>query len=262
MHERRFLAAALFAACVLCSGGTVAAQALTVAAAADLQAVLPAVAERFERETGRKVALTFGSSGNFFSQIRNGAPFDLFFSADIDYPRRLEAAGLTESGSLYEYATGRIVLWSRKDAGVDLRRGLQALDDSRVRKIAIANPEHAPYGRAAVAALQHQQLYERVRSKLVLGESISQAAQFVQSGNAEAGIIALSLALAPALRDSGSYFEIPASFYPAIAQGAVMLRASGNKDAARQFMSFLKRPEIAHLMQQFGFRVPQSAAGR
>jgi molybdate transport system substrate-binding protein len=262
--SKRCLAVALVVplAALPARGATPAAQAVTVAAAADLQSVLPDVVERFERETGRKVALTFGSSGNFFSQIQNGAPFDLFFSADIDYPRRLEAAGLAESGSLYEYATGRIVVWSRKDSGIELRRGLQVLADSRVRRVAIANPEHAPYGRAAVAALQHENLYDRVRSKLVLGENISQAAQFVQSGNSEAGIIALSLALAPALRTSGDYFEIPASFYPAIEQAAVMLRASRNKDAARQFVAFLRRPEIVRLLQDFGFAVSQHAAGR
>jgi molybdate transport system substrate-binding protein len=262
--SKRCLAVALVVplAALPARGATPAAQAVTVAAAADLQSVLPDVVERFERETGRKVALTFGSSGNFFSQIQNGAPFDLFFSADIDYPRRLEAAGLAESGSLYEYATGRIVVWSRKDSGIELRRGLQVLADSRVRRVAIANPEHAPYGRAAVAALQHEKLYDRVRSKLVLGENISQAAQFVQSGNSEAGIIALSLALAPALRTSGDYFEIPASFYPAIEQAAVMLRASRNKDAARQFVAFLRRPEIVRLLQDFGFAVSQHAAGR
>jgi molybdate transport system substrate-binding protein len=261
--SKRCLAVALVVplAALPARGATPAAQAVTVAAAADLQSVLPDVVERFERETGRKVALTFGSSGNFFSQIQNGAPFDLFFSADIDYPRRLEAAGLAESGSLYEYATGRIVVWSRKDSGIELRRGLQVLADSRVRRVAIANPEHAPYGRAAVAALQHEKLYDRVRSKLVLGENISQAAQFVQSGNSEAGIIALSLALAPALRTSGDYFEIPASFYPAIEQAAVMLRASRNKDAARQFVAFLRRPEIVRLLQDSGFTVSQ-AAGR
>jgi molybdate transport system substrate-binding protein len=262
--SKRCLAVALVVplAALPARGATPAAQAVTVAAAADLQSVLPDVVERFERETGRKVALTFGSSGNFFSQIQNGAPFDLFFSADIDYPRRLEAAGLAESGSLYEYAAGRIVVWSRKDSGIELRRGLQVLADSRVRRVAIANPEHAPYGRAAVAALQHENLYDRVRSKLVLGENISQAAQFVQSGNSEAGISALSLALAPALRTSGDYFEIPASFYPAIEQAAVMLRASRNKDAARQFVAFLRRPEIVRLLQDFGFAVSQHAAGR
>src|SRR5206468_9754557 len=163
------------------------AQGLTVAAASDLQSALPAIASRFENATGQPVRLTFGSSGNFFAQIQNGAPFDLFLSADIDYPRRLASSGLAERGSLREYAVGRVVLWTRTDSGVDVKRGLAVLEDSRVRRIAIANPEHAPYGRAAVAALRHEGLYDRVRDKFVLGENISQAAQFADSGSADVG---------------------------------------------------------------------------
>src|SRR5262245_34559913 len=129
-------------------------QGLTVAAASDLQAALPAITSQFEKETGQRVRVTFGSSGNFFAQIQNGAPFDVFLSADIDYPKRLEAAGQAERGTLYEYATGRIVLWTRKDSGIDVTRGLAVLADERIRRIAVANPQHAPYGRAAVAALR------------------------------------------------------------------------------------------------------------
>jgi molybdate transport system substrate-binding protein len=236
------------------------APALTLAAASDLQSVLPALASRFERETSRRVTLTFGSSGNFFSQIQNGAPFDLFFSADVDYPRRLEAAGLAEPGTLQPYAIGRLVLYASKASGLDLGRGLAVLTDARVRRIAIANPEHAPYGRAAVAALTHERLYDQVRSKLVLGENISQAAQFVQSGNAQAGLLALSLALGPALRASGTYVDVPASFYPSIEQAAVMLKASSRKDTARQFLAFLGRPEIGQILNDAGFLPPRPAA--
>ena len=234
---------------------TASAQELTIAAASDLQAVFPALADRFERETGRRVLVTFGSSGNFFSQIQNGAPFDLFFSADIDYPRRLDGAGLGEAGSLREYATGRLVVWARRDSGVDVRQGLRALSGSNVRRVAIANPEHAPYGRAAVAALQHERLYDSVRGKLVLGENIAQAAQFVASGNAQAGIIALSLALSPGLKDQGSYADIPEAFHPPLQQAAIIVRASRNKDAARQFMAFLGRPATIALLEASGFRV-------
>jgi molybdate transport system substrate-binding protein len=229
------------------------AQPLTIAAASDLQPVFPEIVSRFEQESGRKVTLTFGSSGNFFTQIQNGAPFDLFFSADVDYPRRLEAEHLAEPGTLYEYGKGKIVIWTRNDSGVDPRRGLSGLLDPAVRKIAVANPELAPYGRAAVAALQHEQLYDKVRPKLVVGENISQAAQFVQSGNAEAGILALSLALTPALEHSGTYYEIPAALYPSIEQGAIILKSSANKELARRFLALLKRPDIKTLMQQFGF---------
>jgi molybdate transport system substrate-binding protein len=234
-------------------------QGLTVAAAADLQSVFPTVAAQFEKETGRHVTVTFGSSGNFFAQIQNGAPFDLFFSADIDYPKRLDSASLVEPDTLYEYATGKIVLWTRKDSGIDPGRGLQVLRDANVRRIAIANPEHAPYGRAALAALRHEQLYDAVQPKIVLGENISQTAQFVQSGNAEVGIIALSLALAPAAKELGSYAEIPASFYPPIQQAAVILKSSPNKALAREFLAFLKRGDVVQTMRSFGFAVPEAA---
>jgi molybdate transport system substrate-binding protein len=253
--QNKILLAGLVAS-ILAVGGSAHAQPLAVAAASDLQAVLPTIAARFEQQTGVSVRLTLGSSGNFFSQLQNGAPFDLFLSADLDYPERLIAGGLGLRDSLYEYATGRIVVWARKDTGLDLRRGVRALTDARVRRIAIANPEHAPYGRAAVAALQHERLYEAVKSKFVLGENISQAAQFVQSGNAEAGILALSLALAPAFQGSGVYVEIPATFHPPIRQGAVVMGASRHQAAARQFLEFLKRPDILQLMRDFGFGRP------
>jgi molybdate transport system substrate-binding protein len=229
------------------------ARSLTIAAASDLQSVFPEIVSRFEHESGWKVTLTFGSSGNFFTQIENGAPFDLYFSADVDYPKRLDAEHLAEPGSLYEYAKGKIVIWARSDSGVDPRKGLSVLLDPTVKKIAVANPEHAPYGRAAVAALQHEQLYDKVRPKLVVGENISQAAQFVQSGNAEAGILALSLALTPALKQAGSYYEIPGRFYPPIEQGAIILKSSANKDVAQRFLTSMKRSDIKALMERFGF---------
>jgi molybdate transport system substrate-binding protein len=252
--------AALVAGAVTALSGRVATHAsppLAVAAAADLQSALPPIAAEFERETGHHATLTFGSSGNFYTQIQNGAPFDVFFSADIDYPRRLEAAGLAEPGSLYEYATGRLVLWVRTDSALDVRRGLALLADASVHRIAVANPAHAPYGRAAVAALQHAGLYEITRTKLVLGENISQAAQFAQSGTAEAGIIALSLALAPGMKAVGRYEEIAAGSYPPIAQGAVVIRASKQKALARQLVDYLKTPAAKSQLESFGF-----AAGR
>jgi len=239
------------------TAASAAAQTLTVAAASDLQSALPAIASRFEKDTGRKVTLTFGSSGNFFTQIQNGAPFDVFLSADIDYPQRLEASGQAERGSLYEYATGRLVLWTRRDSGIDVRRGLTVLGEEPVRRIAIANPEHAPYGRAAVATLRHEGLYERVQGKFVLGENISQAAQFAQSGAADVGLLALSVALSPALKNSGTYFDIPESWYPPIEQAAVVLTSSRQRDLARRFIDYLKTPESARILQSFGFAVPQ-----
>jgi molybdate transport system substrate-binding protein len=246
---------------VLFTAAGAAAQPLRVAAASDLQAALPEIAAQFEKDTGHAVTLTFGSSGNFFTQLQNGAPFDVFLSADIDYPRQLERDGQAEQGSLYEYATGRIVLWTRNESAIDLKRGLAALADPAVRKVAIANPDHAPYGRAAVAALRHAGVYDRVQAKLVRGENISQAAQFVQSGNADAGIIALSLAMAPALKTAGRYVDIAESAYPPIEQAAVVIAASRQKPIARQFVAFLKQPASIRTLQSFGFAVP-AATGR
>jgi len=232
---------------------------IAVAAASDLQAVFPELLSRFERDTGVNVTASFGSSGNFFAQIQNGAPFDVFFSADIDHPRQLVASGRAEADSLYEYATGRIVLWTRKDTGIDVRQGLKVLQDARVRRIAIANPRHAPYGRAAVAALRHETVYDAVQGKLVMGENISQTAQLVDSGNADVGIIALSLALGPALRGSGTYVEIPATAHPPIEQAAVVLTASRSQETARELVTYLRRPAIRELLQRFGFAVPHAA---
>jgi molybdate transport system substrate-binding protein len=229
------------------------AQDLTVAAASDLQGALPQVAQRFEQQTGRRVRLTFGSSGNFFSQIQNGAPFDVYFSADVDYPRRLEQAGLAEPGTVRPYARGRLVLWTAKTSGLDVSRGMEVLLDPQVRRIAIANPEHAPYGRAAVAAMRAAGIYDRVFSKLVLGENISQAGQFAQSGNAQVGVIAMSIARTPALTAAGAFADVPASLYPPIEQAAVIVRASGHKAAAREFLAYFDRPEVAALMAEYGF---------
>jgi molybdate transport system substrate-binding protein len=238
----------------------VAARTLTVAAASDLQAALPPLIARFERDANAKVTVSFGSSGNFFAQIQNGAPYDLYLSADIDYPRQLIASGHAEGATLYRYAVGRIVLWTRKQSGIDVTRGLQVLTDARVKRIAIANPKFAPYGRAAEAALRQGALYEKVQSKLVLGDNISQTAQLVDSGNADVGIIALSLALGPALRASGTYAEIPASAHPPIEQAAVVISASKNKALARELLAYIQRPDVAELLHGFGFTVPQRQA--
>ncbi len=228
-------------------------RALTVAAASDLQAALPDVVTRFERETNVTVTVSYGSSGNFFAQIQNGAPYDVYLSADIEYPKRLVASGHADGSSLYHYATGRIVLWTRKDSGIDVSTGLRGLTDSRVTRIAIANPKFAPYGRAAEAALRSEKIYDAVREKLVLGDNISQTAQLVDSGNASVGIIALSLAIGPALRARGTYSEIPTAAHPPIDQAAVIVSASARKPLAREFLAYLKRPDISQHLHQFGF---------
>jgi molybdate transport system substrate-binding protein len=232
---------------------------ITIAAAADLTFAFKQVVPEFEKESDDQVRLSFGSSGNFFAQIRNGAPYDLFFSADIGYPKKLEAAGLTEPGTLYEYAVGRIVLWTLNQSPFDLAKGLAILTDPGIHKIAIAEPSHAPYGRAAVAALKSDKLYDEVKDKLVRGENIAQTAQFVQSGAADVGILALSLALSPTLQTQGRYQEIPGTLYPPIEQAVVILKASRNKSAAEAFIAFLKEPEKVALMKRYGFVIPPKA---
>jgi molybdate transport system substrate-binding protein len=232
---------------------------LNIAAAADLQTVMPEIAGRFEKQAGIKINLSFGSSGNFFTQIQNGAPFDLFFSADTEYPTKLEAAGLAVPASLHQYATGKIVLWTAKTSRIDLNRGLSVVIDPSVKKLAIANPAHAPYGRAAQTALEKAGLWNKVSAKLVLGENISQTAQFVQSGNADAGILALSLVLAPAMRDQGRYYEVPQDLYSPLQQAAIILRGSQHQQLASGFMEFLKTAEIKALLKQYGFSPQESS---
>jgi len=235
-----------------------AADEVAIAAAADLQFAMPEVIQQYENETGQKVRVTFGSSGNFASQIQNGAPFDIFFSADLNYPKQLDAAGLIEPGSIYHYADGKIVLWTLNSSGVDVSRGLSILSDPKIHKIAIANPEHAPYGRAAVAALKRENLYDSVQKKIVLAENISQAAQFVDTGSAEVGIVAIALVVAPTVRDRGAFFSIPESEYPPIEQGCAILKSSQHKRAAKQFLEFIKTPAMVTLLHKFGFELPKN----
>src|SRR6266581_2298118 len=236
-----------------------AAQAITVAAAADLQSAMQDAAERFQKETGKDVQLIYGSSGNFFQQIQNGAPFHMFFSANLDYPKKLEAAGLTEPGSYYEYAKGKIVVWVPKDSTVDLSSGLQALLNPSIKKIAVANPQHAPYGQAAVAAMQKAGIYDKVKDKFVLGENISQTASFVVSGSADVGIVALSLALSPNMKDKGRYAEIPGTDYPPIEQACVILKSSQQKETVKAFLKFIQTPTVTKLFRAYGFDVPNGS---
>jgi len=169
---------------------------LLIAAAADLNPALKDISEKFEKKTGMHVKLSFGASGALTQQVRNGAPFDIFFSADMDFPRTLIQLGLADSSSLYKYALGKIVLWVPADSPLDPeQQKMNMLLDPSVRKIAIANPQHAPYGRAAAEALRHAGLYDRLTSRFVMGENVSQAAQFVESKNAQAGFVALAHAL-------------------------------------------------------------------
>ena len=233
------------------------AQEITVAAAADMSAALPQIVEAYTKKTGQTVKLSFGSSGNLTNQISNGAPFDIFFSADEGYPQQLIAEGLASKDTLYRYAVGRLVLWVPNESTLDLPKlGMQALLDPAVKKISIANPATAPYGRAAEAALRHYAIYDQVSSRLVVGENVSQAAQFVESGNAQAGLIALSHALAPAMKDKGRYWTVPLDAYPTLNQDAVAISRSKQPDAARRFLDFVHSPETTSVLNRYGFSLP------
>jgi len=227
---------------------------ITVAVAADLSSALGEIAANYEKRAGVAVKLSFGASGALTQQIQNGAPFDLFFSADMDYPKQLIAAGQADGATLYRYATGELVLWVPRDSPLEVeRRGMDILSDPSVKKIAIANPQHAPYGRAAVAALKHFGWYEKVSDRLVLGENVSQAAQFVESGNAQIGFVALAHAVAPAMQGKGRYWTVPADAYPALDQGVVLITHSAHKQEAEAFLEYIKSAEVAAILRRSGF---------
>jgi molybdate transport system substrate-binding protein len=187
-------------------------------------------------------------------EIQNGAPFDVFLSADMDYPRQLIAAGAAEGSTLFQYAVGRLVVWMPAESRLDLQhQGLKALLDPSVKRIALANPQHAPYGRAAVAVLRHAGLYDQLKDRFVMGENVAQAAQFVESGNAQAGFVALAHAVAPGMRNKGKFWEVPTADYPALAQGAVILTRSQHRKEAAEFLEYLRSKEAGAVLSTYGF---------
>jgi molybdate transport system substrate-binding protein len=234
------------------------AQEITIAAAADLRSALDEITSHFQTEAGMHVKVVYGSSGNLFQQIQNGAPFDLFFSANSDYPKKLEAAKLIIPASYYEYARGHIVLVVPSNSALDLQEGLKVLLEPSIRRIAIADPLHAPYGQAAVAVLKSQGLYDQVSRKIVVGENVAQAASFVTSGAADVGIVAKSLAVLPSARSQIRFVEIASNEYPAIQQACVILKSSTNVEAARRFIAYIQRPEASKILQRYGFEVPSA----
>ena len=231
---------------------------LAVAAAADLKFAMDEIVAQFATaHPTLAVTVTYGSSGNFFAQLSNGAPFDLFFSADVEFAHRLVAAGLTLADSEFLYAVGRLVLWAPRSSSLDLQRlGMAALTDASVRHIAIANPLHAPYGRAAEAAMKSLGVYDLVQAKLVFGENVAQAAQFAQSGSAEVGIIALSLAMAPALQREGTYWEVPLQAYPRLDQGGVIMRTARDPQAALALRDYILSGRGRATLKRYGFSLP------
>lgn len=231
-------------------------QVVTVAAAADLRYALDEVVELVEAgNPDLKVRITYGSSGQFLQQIEAGAPFDLYLSADLAFPQQLVTTGRADGSDLFSYAIGRLVLWVPDGSPLDPREGLGILSSAQVRRISIANPEHAPYGRAAVQALSTAGLLEEVRERFVLGENVAQAAEFVASGNADAGIVALSLVLSDPLRDIGRWWEIPETEFVRIDQGGVVLSDS---PGAQQVREVLVSPAGRAILDRYGFREPVS----
>jgi molybdate transport system substrate-binding protein len=227
---------------------------ILIAAASDLKFALDSVVSAFKKLDGRQVTVTYGSSGKLYEQISHGAPFDLYFSADISYPNLLKEKGLVAS-DVYPYGIGRIVLWSKK---LDpTKAGMKTLLAPFIRKVAIANPNHAPYGQRAQEAMGYYQVYDAVKDKLVLGENISQTAQFVTTGAADIGIVALSLAMSPTVKQlGGTYYLIPDTSHASLLQGAVITQRAARNDLAKRFFDFVKSKEANAILAYFGFTKP------
>ena len=224
---------------------------LRIAAASDLQPVLPVLASEYETNTGVKLTISFGSSGNLSTQIINGAPMALFLGADFVYPEKVVAAGLADSSAPTQYAKGALVLWARKDSPLQ-PISLDSLIDKRVTTVAIANNLHAPYGQAAVAALQRLKMYDTVKPHLVIAENIAQAAQFVESGNAQLGLISLTAASSPHFKEAGTFIRVPTQSYAPIVQCAVVMAKSEHKDLAHAFLNWLLTPEVQARLPEMG----------
>jgi molybdate transport system substrate-binding protein len=233
---------------------TARAEKITIAAAADLKFALDEIVAGFKAsQPGAEIEVIYGSSGKIHTQIQQGAPYDLYFSADIAYPRELAKLDLTAS-EVKPYAVGRIVLWSNSlEAG---KMTLASLSDPQISKIAIANPKHAPYGKRAEEALRASGMWNKVQDKLVLGENIANTAQFVQTGNAQVGIIALALVLNPELATSGGYFLIPDHLHSPLEQGFIITKLGAAKPLAHQFADFMGAPPARSIMSKYGFVLP------
>ena len=232
-------------------------QSVAVAVAANMRPGFEEIAARFQaKNPGVEVKATFGASGNFFAQISNGAPFDLFLSADADFPAKVVEKGLAD-GKAFTYAYGKLVVWVPKSSKLDLdRKGLAALADPSVQKIAIASPEVAPYGRAAKAALEKAGLYQQLQGRIVMGQSVSQTAQFVQSGNAQAGFLPLSLAKTPPLSDEGRAWPVPPSSYERIEQAGVVVKGAKQAALARELAAFIVSDGTRDVLERYGYDLP------
>jgi molybdate transport system substrate-binding protein len=223
---------------------------LRLAAAADLQPVMPALSDAYEHATGVKLLVSFGSSSALATQILDGAPMDIFLGADFTFPEKVVAAGLAE-GQATPYAKGTLVLWTRKDSGL-LPLSLERLTDPRVKTVAIANELHAPYGRSAAEALRRMKLYDAVSPHFVVGENIAQTAQFVESGNAQLGFISLTAASTDHFKQIGEYVLVPTSQYTPILQCAVIMKNSDRKVMASAFLDWLLSPAVQENWSKYG----------
>ena len=257
----RFTSIVLFGAVLLCGckpAPKSASTTLTLAVASSVQFAMEDLIKAYNAAHPEvTVKATYGSSGNFFAQIQNQSPFDVFFAADMDYPAKLAKAGLALDDKVSPYAIGGLVLWVPKSSPLDVEKvGIQALADPAVKKIAIANPKLAPYGSAAVAAMKALKVFEQAEPKLVLGENITQTAQFVESGAADIGFLALSHAVSDKMKDKGRYLEVPADVFPAIEQGLVIIKSTPNAAAARAFREFILSDAAAKGLQRHGFKLP------
>lgn len=241
---RRLRSALTLLLLAVCTFALHAQQTLRIAAAADLQPVLPGVLAQFSSQTGIRTSASYKSSAVLATSIINGAPFDLFMAADLSFPQRIIAAGLAEESAPVPYARGTLVLWARKD-GPFGHISMDSLRDPALQRLAIANPQHAPYGRAAQDALQHLGLYCTLKSRLVIAENIAQAAQYADSGNAQMGMISLTSALTPRMQADGHYILVPRHAYSPLLQGAVIVKGSPNAQAAERLLAFLSSPQIA-----------------
>lgn len=247
-------------ALLLLSSASAQAESISVAAAADLKFALDEIITGFNSEhTGNQVQVTYGSSGKFHTQIRQGAPYDMFFSADIAFPRELAKSGLATS-DVKTYGLGRIVLWSSSMNAA--RMTLSSLNDPMIKRIAIANPKHAPYGKRAEEALRAASLWDKLQPKLVFGENISQTAQYVQSGNAQIGIIALSLALGPELSKKGGYYLIPENLHTPLEQGFIITRRGAGKPLVKKFAQYIESKKARSVMARYGFKQPDDQSGK
>jgi molybdate transport system substrate-binding protein len=229
--------------------GTTGKKTLRIAAAADLQPVMPILAQEYERQTGVKLDFSFGSSSTLATQILNGAPFDCFFGADFVFPEKVVAGGLADGAAPIPYAKGTLVLWARRDLAAPL--SLSLLTDPRVTKVAIADEFHAPYGRAGYAVLRQMKILDRIQPKLVVGENIAQTAQFVESGNAQMGLISLTLASSSKFKAEGDYVLFP-KVYPEIKQYAVVMKASKNLPEAKAFVDWVRSSKVQQSLPKFG----------